>query len=56
MFEYCHQCMKRLLVNFKSRLLLKIVYKCVTFYNYLHFLQTHLQECYYNTSVQTKSY
>jgi len=40
-------CMKRLLVNFKSSLLLVIIYKCTKHYNYLqthlHLIQTNLQ-------------
>ncbi len=39
--------MKRLLVNSKSSLLLKIIYKCTIYYNYLlaqlHLIQTNLQ-------------
>ncbi len=40
-------CTNRLLVNFKSSLLLMIIYKCTKHYNYLqahlHLIQTYLQ-------------
>ncbi len=49
LLKFCPFCIlyKRLLVNFKSSLLLKIIYKCTTYYNYLqthlHLIQTNLQ-------------
>ena len=40
-------CMKRLLANFKSGLLQKIIYECTKHYNYLethlHLIQTNLR-------------
>jgi hypothetical protein len=55
-------CMKKLLANFKSSLLLMSIYKCTKHLNYLqthlHLIQTNLQalKLLKNTSVQTQSF